>query len=151
DGALPGGLSLNGASGTISGTPSAAGTFNFTIEVADAANLKASRVHTIATDLPTVPTLSMGGVPATLNPLQQPPVDLMLGAPFPVAITGRLNLVFVPASGLPDDPAVQFSIGGRSVAFTIPANATHATFASPLAMQSGSVAGTIRFMVESLT
>ncbi|MFC1660074.1 putative Ig domain-containing protein [Gemmatimonadota bacterium] len=43
-GALPGGLALNGASGNISGAPTAAGTFNFTVQVTsggetDTANL----------------------------------------------------------------------------------------------------------------
>jgi hypothetical protein len=36
DGALPNGLSLNPATGVISGTPTAAGTFSFTMEVCDA-------------------------------------------------------------------------------------------------------------------
>jgi hypothetical protein len=92
----------------------------------------------------------LSGVPSTLTAQQQPSLDLAVASPYPVAVTGMLNLVFVPAAGLPDDPAVQFSTGGRSVPFTIPANAAHATFASPLAMQSGSVAGTIQFTVDSL-
>jgi hypothetical protein len=43
------------------------------------------------------------------------------------------------------DPAVQFSTGGRSVAFTIPANETQAHFpaGSEVFFQTGSVAGTI--------
>ena len=83
--------------------------------------------------------------------LQQPLLDVTLSDPYPVAITGRLTLAFVPASGMPDDPAVQFSTGGRSAAFTIPANATHATFTgAQLAVQSGSVTGSIKFSVESL-
>jgi hypothetical protein len=150
DGTLPAGLSLNGAQGTIAGTPTVAGTFNFTLEATDATGLKATQVATLVTDLPTLPVFGVAGVPTTLAALQQPTLDLTLGAPYPVALAGRLNLVFVAANGMPDDPSVQFSSGGRSVAFTIPANATHATFAGTLAVQSGSVAGTIRFTVESL-
>jgi hypothetical protein len=83
--------------------------------------------------------------------MQQPQVDLALVNPYPVAITGRLNLVFVPAGGMPDDPSVQFSSGGRSITFTIEANDTRAAFSVPrLLIQSGSVAGTIQFTVESL-
>lgn len=37
-GALPGGLTLNGASGQISGPPTAAGTFNFTVQASDASS-----------------------------------------------------------------------------------------------------------------
>ena len=151
DGALPDGLSLNGATGTIAGNPTTAGTFNFTVEVMDATGLRTAQVMTLVTDLPTFPPLAVSGIPATLASLQQPAVDLTLAGPYPVAVTGRLNLLFAPSNGMPDDPAIQFSSGGRSVAFTIPANATHAVFAGPLAVQSGSVAGTIQFTVESLT
>jgi hypothetical protein len=151
DGALPDGLALNATTGTIAGTPQAPGTFNFTVEVTDAANLKASRVHTIVATLPGVPTLNITGIPTNLAPLQQPSIDVALSAPYPVAITGRLILSFTPANGMPDDPSVQFSSGGRSAAFTIAANATHATFAVPqLALQSGSVAGSIQVAVDSL-
>ena len=37
-GSLPTGLSLAGGTGVISGTPTAAGTFNFTVRVTDSAN-----------------------------------------------------------------------------------------------------------------
>ncbi len=150
-GALPGGLSLNASSGAISGTPTAAGTFNFTVQVTDSANLTASRVETLVTDLPSLPALSVAGIPATLAALQQVAVDLTIASPFPVALTGQLNLTFVPANGMPDDPAVQFSTGGRSVSFTLAANATDAGFGSSIAIQAGSVAGTIQFSVASLT
>ena len=151
NGTLPEGLALVGASGVISGTAAATGTFNFTIEVTDDAGLKATRVHTLVVELPTVAALRITGVPDTLAALQQPQVDLVLANPYPVEITGRLNLAFTPATGMPDDPAVQFSTGGRSTTFTIAANDTRAVFPMPrLLMQSGSVAGAIQFTVESL-
>ena len=150
-GALPDGLTLNASNGVVSGTPSVDGTFNFTVEVTDAAKLTVSRVHSLVVSLPSVPSLSLDSIPTSLNALQQPVIDLTLASPYPVAINGRLNLQFTPAGGMPDDPSVQFSSGGRTVAFTIPANSTHAVFPTPqFAIQTGSEAGTISFTVESL-
>jgi len=58
-------------------------------------------------------------------------------------ISGQLTLTFAPDSG-PDDPAVQFSSGGRMVSLSIPAGATVATFPVPnLGLQTGTVAGLI--------
>ena len=116
DGALPSGLSLNANSGVISGTPSDGGTFNFTVEVSDPGGLKGSVALTIVSNVPPMPSLSVAGVPATLAALQQPSVDLALAAPYPVAVTGRLNVTFTPANGMPDDPSVQFS-SGRPVCY----------------------------------
>ncbi len=150
-GALPDGLMLNATSGVISGTPAAAGTFNFTVEVTDAASLRTTRDDTLVVNLPSMSTLRVSGVPATLGPMQQPQVEVVMANPYPAAITGRLNLAFVPATGMPDDPAVQFSSGGRSTTFTIGANDTRAVFSvGRLLIQSGSVAGSIQFTVESL-
>src|SRR5690242_8864873 len=42
-GAPPSGFSLNSSSGALTGTPSSAGTFNFTVQVSDKNNLKASK------------------------------------------------------------------------------------------------------------
>jgi hypothetical protein len=52
-----------------------------------------------------------------------------------------LTLTFAPnASNGIDDPAIQFSTGGRTLSFTVPANST----ATPqVALQTGTVAGTI--------
>ena len=151
-GALPSGLALNGASGLISGTPSATGTFNFTVRVTDAANMAAARVHSIVVGVPPLPAISIAGLPANLPPLSQPLVDIALDNPFPVPIAGTVSLAFQPAGpNSMDDPAVQFSTGGRSATFTIPANATHAIFSAPqFAVQTGSVAGAITLNIVAL-
>ena len=46
-GSLPNGLSLNPATGAITGTPTMAGTFTFTILATDAANATASKAYTV--------------------------------------------------------------------------------------------------------
>jgi hypothetical protein len=46
-GALPGGLSLNVTTGEISGTPTATGTFSFTIMVTDAASVTVSKLFSL--------------------------------------------------------------------------------------------------------
>lgn len=51
-GALPTGTSLNSSSGVISGTPSATGTFSFTITVTDANGYSGSQGFSIAILLP---------------------------------------------------------------------------------------------------
>src|SRR5207247_43392 len=63
-GTLPNGLSLNAATGAITGTPTLAGTFNFTITANDANLCPGSRTYSVVIGPPvcTVITLS----PATL-------------------------------------------------------------------------------------
>jgi hypothetical protein len=60
-GSLPGGLGLNGVTGEISGTPSASGTFSFTITATDAAGCTGSRAYTLGT----CPAIAV--VPGTLT------------------------------------------------------------------------------------
>lgn len=60
-GALPPGLTLS-AGGTISGTPTATGTFNFTVTVNDASGCSGSRSLSITTVCPENPT-SLNGLP----------------------------------------------------------------------------------------
>jgi large repetitive protein len=57
-GALPGGLTLN--AGTIAGTPTAAGTFNFTVQVADSASVTATAsLSIVIVPIPIISTTSL--------------------------------------------------------------------------------------------
>ena len=148
-GVLPPGLALDPATGIIAGTPSGAGAFDFTVLLRDAAGLTASAAQAIAVDLPAPAALTVTGGAEVLEPLQQPAIAVSLGAPFPAPIAGELLLSFEPdAAVAADDPAIQFSTGGRRAAFIIPANTTVARFSVPaIAFQTGTVAGTIRLTV----
>jgi uncharacterized protein YhjY with autotransporter beta-barrel domain len=61
-GALPNGLSLNGASGAITGTPTAAGSFNFTIRATDVNANTGSQAYNV----------NIAPVPLTVNPSALP-------------------------------------------------------------------------------
>jgi hypothetical protein len=94
---------------------------------------------------PALPAYSFTGPEGTLGPLQQPTVSLALAASYPVAITGTLTMTAQP-NGFAADPAIQFSSGGRTVAFSIPANTVAAVFPNgntSIALQTGSTSGTI--------
>jgi hypothetical protein len=60
-GALPTGITLDGTSGELSGTPSAQGVYNFTIQATDFASATGSRAYTVA-----VGTFSLAVQPNTL-------------------------------------------------------------------------------------
>jgi hypothetical protein len=57
-GTLPNGLNLNSNSGAITGTPTAAGTFNFTATVTDALGQTAPKALSIVVNNPPAPTLN---------------------------------------------------------------------------------------------
>ncbi len=79
--------------------------------------------------------------PASVEPAQQPRVALVLDSPQAATVSGRLALTFAHnAVNGADDPAVQFSGGGRTASFTLAAGRVRAE----AALQSGTVAGTIR-------
>jgi hypothetical protein len=65
-GALPTGLLLNSATGAITGTPSAAGTFTFTITATDASGCFGSRLYEITIASPGCPAITLS--PSTLPP-----------------------------------------------------------------------------------
>jgi hypothetical protein len=55
-----------------------------------------------------------------------------------------LSIAFKPAAAAPaDDPAVQFSTGGRTLSFTFPPNSTSAVLPPQLMLLTGTVAGVI--------
>ncbi len=116
-GALPPGLALDPASGIIAGTPSASGAFEFTVLLRDAAGITASAAQTVTVNLPQPPALTITGGADVLEPLQQPAITVSFAAPYPAPIAGELLLSFEPdATVAADDPAIQFSTGGRRAA-----------------------------------
>ena len=139
---LPAGLTLNAAQGVISGTAAAAGNFGIAITVTDSTLAHVSDRFTLNVILPATPTFTLSGLPQTVSPAQQIALDLSVGASFPAPITGQAILIFSPDSGLPDRTVV-FASGGTTVNFTVPAGSTTIQPDSPLAIQTGTVAGTI--------
>jgi hypothetical protein len=65
-GALPGGLSINTTSGEISGTPTATGTFNFTVQVTDG-TCTASQAYSIVVSCPTIVFVNASATNATIG------------------------------------------------------------------------------------
>lgn len=141
-GTLPSGLTLDASSGTISGTPTAAGTFDLTIAVSD--NMQTARSqYRLTIALPPAPPLSLDVKPDSGLPATQPALDVRLSQGYFQEITGQVSLTFEPDSGA-DDPAVQFTTGGRTAGFRIAAGTTPAVFSSSsIGVQTGTVAGTI--------
>ncbi|CAJ0793742.1 hypothetical protein LMG19083_02478 [Ralstonia psammae] len=67
-GALPAGLSLSSSTGAITGTPTAGGTFNFTVTATDANSYTGARAYSLTVNAPTIavsPTTLPGGTIAT--------------------------------------------------------------------------------------
>ena len=155
---LPTGLSINSTTGTISGTPAAAGTFTpVVITVTDSALNTYRDNFSITVQLPALPSVTISGLPGTATATQQITLQVALGAAYTTAITGQLILSFQPGSG-PTDSTIQFSTGGRSVSFNIAAGSTNATFlnsnglpVSPLQLQTGTAAGSIVVSLSNLT
>lgn len=86
-----------------------------------------------------------GATGGVVEPLQQPALGLTLAAPYPLPLRGTLSAAFV-SDVFSQNPAVQFSSGGRTANFTIAANATQAVFeggATSVRLQTGTVAGSI--------
>jgi hypothetical protein len=151
-GALPPGLTVNRSSGSIAGSPTSPGSFTFSVRVTDSDSNTSDKYFSLAVAAaPAVPTLSILGVPASAASTAQVPFSLTLSAPYTKAIAGQVTLVFQPSAAVSrDDPAIQFSTGGRTVTFTIPAGSAQAVFpAGAMAFQTGTVAGTIALSANS--
>lgn len=140
---IPEGLGIDPVSGLISGTPAAAGSFQFTVRVTDSARNSAVELFRLAIGLPDPPNFTISALPRTTSPAEQVRVRITMDRTFPVPINGQAMLGFIPDSGA-GDGTILFSTGGRNADFGIPAGETEATFAVPsLAFQTGTVAGSI--------
>jgi hypothetical protein len=115
-GALPAGVSLNATTGALSGTPTQAGPFSFTLQVRDANNEEASR--------PLQGTLY--APPALTSPATLP--SAYAGQPYTAALTatgGKGTLTFSIASGaLPSGLSLSSS---GAITGTVNASVAHAT------------------------
>ncbi|WP_300662746.1 choice-of-anchor J domain-containing protein, partial [Fluviicola sp.] len=96
-GALPPGMTLS-AGGTISGTPTATGTFNFTATVSDASGCSGSQAYSITVVCPANP-ITMTAAPTLCN--NGSGYTLVQGSPAggTYSGTGVSGGVFAPASG----------------------------------------------------
>jgi hypothetical protein len=146
-GSLPAGLTLS-AAGVLSGAPAqACSNCTFTVRAADSAGAAATKQLALTIGVPSAPTLSFSGLSGNLNPADQPAFNITLAAPYPIPISGSLTLEFTPdAVSAADDPAIQFSSGGRTLNFTIPAGQTSAFSTAPT-VQTGTVSGAIKLTV----
>jgi hypothetical protein len=147
---LPAGLTLNPSTGVISGTATAPGTFQLTIQLSDAQSSSAKSFQLLIN--PRLPTVSISGATDVVTPAQQPVIEVTLAEAYPIGLSGQMTLTFTPDADEPsDDPSIQFATGGRGVSFTVPANSLQAQFpnsSSSVAFQTGTVSGTIKMTVS---
>jgi len=88
-GALPAGLTLDG-SGSLSGTPTAAGTFNFVVSATDANGFTGSQSYTLVADAPTI-AVDPAALPSGVGGVAYGPHQLSASggtAPYALAVTG---------------------------------------------------------------
>jgi hypothetical protein len=140
---LSDGITLD-ATGKLAGTPQTLSVLSFTVTVTDVNQVSATQPYVLAVVAPTLPAPTIGGVTDTEPPAQQPGLSLQLANSYPLPLTGTITLTFTSAVGNIDDPAIQFSTGGRTANFTVPAGSTSAVFSTAnFAVATGTVAGKI--------
>lgn len=140
-GTLPAGVTLDQPTGVLAGTPTRGGSFNVNVQVVDTAGLTASQTFAISIGVPPPPKTTVTGVPDSSTPAQQITFGVNLASGYAYEITGTATISFEPDAVTPaDDQTIQFSTGGRTASFKILKNATQS---SQIALQTGSVSGTI--------
>lgn len=150
-GSLPAGLTLNAGTGTISGTPTAGGTVNFTITATDANSATAQASYSIA--MGGVPTV--GAVSATLNANSSAnpiTLDLSGGAAASVAVAAApshgiasaagTTISYTPTPGYSGDDSFTYTASNAS-GTSAPATVTVTVSAPTLALSpaTGALAG----------
>lgn len=143
---LPAGLSL-AQDGTLSGTPTLAGTASFSVTVIDSNSVFTSKTLSVTVGLPTGPGVTFSGIGSTAAAATQPSLQVALGAAYPTDVAVKLTMTVVTDSGL-TDPAFQFASGGLTAQTVVPAGSTGALTA--VAVQLGTDAATITITAQLL-
>ena len=148
---LPSGVSINANTGLLSGTVGSAGPIQFTVTVRDSNSPIGTYTDLFRINVvpPPLPNITISGLPGTANPLAQYTLTISLDSAYPVDVNGTAILTSAPGDNGPSDGTIQFATGGKSAPFTIPAGSTSSP--TPLAVQVGSVAGTITVTLSGLT
>jgi hypothetical protein len=140
---LSDGITLD-STGKLAGAPQILSVLSFTVTVTDVNQVSATQPYLLAVVAPTLPAPTIGGVTDNEPPAQQPGLSLQLANSYPLPLSGTITLTFASTAGGIDDPAVQFSTGGRTANFTVPAGSTSAVFSTAnFAIATGTVAGQI--------
>jgi hypothetical protein len=145
---LPAGLAIS-SSGLITGTVGTAGALTLVVMVTDSAQPPATARSNFQINVTpqALPAITISGLPATAGPLMQYSVTVAIASAYPVDITGTAVLSSSPSDSGPTDGSIQFSGGGKSASFKVNAGTTSTT----LAIQTGSVAGTVTLTLSQLS
>jgi hypothetical protein len=153
EGLLPAGVIVN-ADGSVTGTPTASGNFEFNLRLTDAQNRFALVPCGISVALPELPSVRIVDIAPSFNPASAGPrVAVELARAYSLPVQGRLNLLVTPDTGSADgmvnrgDPRLRFGNGERSIDFTIPAGTQR--FTSDIS-STGTVASTVTVTVTEL-
>ena len=141
-GALPAGLSLNGAAGSIAGTATQLGSFTVTVRVTDARGTTASRAFTMQVEVPSNVTLQPpGAVPPVVDSGADSPVAL--GTTFYADVPGAVRAVrfYKSAANTGTHVVSLWTANGTRIATATASNETasgwqEVPFATPVAIQA---------------
>jgi hypothetical protein len=125
EGSLPPGLLLSPSSGAITGTPTATGSFTFTVRAVDDAGCFGTQVYTIVINGPTCPTIALA-----------PPV-------LPAAIQGQPYSELVSASGGAAPYTFAITAGALPVGLTLAPSGTSGALISGTPTASGTATFTL--------
>lgn len=147
-GSLPAGLSLNSASGAITGTPSAAGSYSFTVTATDTNAATAARTYTGTILPPVVITTPSLPVPEAGQPYHETVQTTGGTGPFRFAVTSGS----LPA-GLTLDPSTGAIAGTltSSGAYSFTVTVTDANGNTSSVTYSGTVAAAVALTTASIT